>query len=249
MRNRTTFEKCAFWLFGDRIPATKIMILIDIITFLAIMLFKQFSILIYMGFDTSKALALPWTFFTYPLVTICGGAMCMISTIFAIYWLWWAGGSLERSWGTARFCFFFFTMSALSALGIFIGSMLSGKPMGACGLWLPLAGVVMAFAMLNPEEVINFNFLIPLKLKYLALIDAATVLIMLGFVDIRIGLFALSGCAFAYLYATKGRHYAYASKRGEVVRLYSKKSSLRSFNPAYWFAEYRDRKRLKNLLK
>jgi membrane associated rhomboid family serine protease len=165
--------------------------------------------------------------------------------------MWIAGGSLERSWGSAKFGVFFFVMSAISALGIYVGAILSNAPMEIGGLLLPLAGVTVAFAMSNPEDVILFFFVIPLKLKYLALIDVAAVLIGFGQSHILIGLFALAGCAFSYWYVIKDRlnfnPVLRTERKGDVVHLFHKRSFLSYLNLIKLYANYRDRKRLKKL--
>ncbi len=243
-------DKALYWLIRDSIPVTKALIIINALFMLVLALFKTSPILPLLAFDPLTVFRLPWTIFTYPLLGVGG----VLSMVFAGYWLWIAGGSIERAWGSTRFAFYFFAMSALTAVGLFIGSVLTGTPAGAAGLWLPLAGVTVAFGMMNPEQVILFMFFIPLKLKYLALIDVAIVFFSylgLGFpAGIIMGLCALLGCAFSFWYVTRGTSLffyrpAQRPQRGEVIRLHPRRKQL---NPLGWFKNKREEKKLRNFL-
>jgi membrane associated rhomboid family serine protease len=110
MRGRTYQEKAYYWLIADRMPLTKLIIVVNIITFLLIN-FRVYKFAHYIVFDTDFVKSMPWTAFTYPLVTICAGPLCMISAIFSFWWLWFVGGSLERAWGTLRFGLFLLILS------------------------------------------------------------------------------------------------------------------------------------------
>jgi hypothetical protein len=116
------------------------------------------------------------------------------------------------------------------------------------GLWLPLAGVTVAWAMLNPEQQILFFFIIPMKLKYLALLDVALVLISYGQIHLALGLFALLGCAFSYWYILPHDFGLSRSRdRGQVVRVHPRRGFLHKLNPFGWIKEKRDKDRLKKL--
>jgi len=255
VRGYSTTDKISYWLFSDHIPLTKALIVLNIATFILMALFRQ-SIGAYLnyflGFDTISALKMPWTFVTYPIIAASGG---VISILFSAYWLWMAGGSLERSWGTQRFAMFFLLASVISAAGLFAGGVVISTLFAGnvphiflAGLWLPIAAVTIAFAMLNPEQQIMFMFVLPLKLKYLALIDVVMVLVSYGSNHILLGIFALAGCAYAYWFVRPGRFSMPARKqRGEVVRVFDKPNLLRRLNPFTRIKEYRDKQKLKKL--
>jgi hypothetical protein len=139
-------------------------------------------------------------------------------------------------------------MCAISALGLWAGSILINLPVSLVGLWLPLAGVTIAWAMMNPEQQILFFFIIPMKLKYLALLDVALVLISYGQIHLLLGLFALLGCAFSYWYilphdfATRTRQ-----DRGQVVHIRRRQSIMHKLNPFGWIKDKRDKDRLRKL--
>jgi len=247
MRGYTAQERLTYWLYRDRIPVVKLLIVSNVLAFLATALFGLGRILQGLAFGADRVFCMPWTLFTYPLVGSCCG---LISLLFSGYWLWIAGGSLERSWGSRVFAWYFFLMSAVTALGLCIGSFLTGIPVGVSGLWLPLAGVTVAFAMLDPEQQILFLFIVPLKLKYLALIDVAVVLVSYGGGHPLLGVFALAGCAASYWYVRRGRWSGSrtSARRDGVIRVHPRHAVRRSWNPAKWYRDYRERKRLRDLL-
>ncbi|MCL6519329.1 MAG: rhomboid family intramembrane serine protease [Armatimonadetes bacterium] len=242
--------KMKHWIFHDGIPVTKSVIIANIITFLGMVLFRMRIIEEYFVFTTSQLFAKPWTVVTYPLVGIFGGIIYML---FAIYWLWLAGGSLERSWGSRTYAAFFFITSALTAFGLYVGSMLIGTSTSAAGLWLPIAAVTVAWAMLNPEQQILFMFFIPLRLKWVALISVGIVFIEYGSRNLILGVFALAGCGAAYWYAKSGTAFHFGTSRRRVqdniIRIRPRYSRSRTFNPLKWYKEYRQRKRLEDLFK
>jgi membrane associated rhomboid family serine protease len=244
MRGYTTADKIRYWLFQDKIPLAKIIILCNAVTFLAIALFKLDAISVLLSFSTPLLPAMPWTALTYPLVWATPDA---VGLLFSGYWLWVAGGSLERAWGTVAFGIYFFLMCAISALALYAGTIITGIPVELINLWLPIAGVTVAFGMMNPEQQILFFFVIPLKLKYLALLDVVIVLVQYGQINLLLGVLALAGCAFSYLYVVRPIRLPESRResRGQVMRVYGK--SRRSMNPLRWVKEYKDRQRLKKL--
>ncbi|MCE5322773.1 rhomboid family intramembrane serine protease [bacterium] len=245
MRGYTTGDRINYWLFQDRIPLTKLIIIANAATFLAVTLFKLDVITYLLGFSSPIALKMPWTFVTYPLVAMRGD---IISLLFGAYWLWIAGGSLERSWDTRRYALYFFLMSAITAGGLWAGSVLLNIPISLIGLWLPLAGVTIAWAMMNPEQQILFFFIIPMKLKYLALLDVVLVLIFYGQVHLLLGVFALIGCAFSYWYIQPHSFGMRAGQdTGQVVHVHRRRSIMHSLNPFARIKERRDKDRLRKL--
>lgn len=244
MLSMTNREKFAYWLFGDRIPLTKILLVSNAITYIAIVLFKISAIPAFLCFQSETVVNRPWTLLTYPAVGMSSGIICLL---FACYWLWVAGGSLERSWGTKRFAGFFFVMSAISALGLLAAALVKGLSVTAAGLWLPLAGVTIAFGMLNPEEQILFCFIIPMKLKYLAILSAVGVLVGYGQTSIILGLFALAGCLFSYLYVRPGRWLS-SGNRDNVIHIYKKPRLSTRLNPIRKMQDHKTQEWLKKQL-
>lgn len=89
--------------------------------------------------------------------------------VFALYFYYLIGQGLERQWGAFRFNMYYLC-------GI-IGTILSGLITGyVTNSYLNLS-LFLAFAMIYPNFQVRLFFLIPIPIKYLAIVDAA----LLGF--------------------------------------------------------------------
>ena len=85
-----------------------------------------------------------------------------------LYFYWFMGSSLEYKWGSFKFNVFYFT-------GI-IGCIAAGFILGyATNYYLDLS-LFLAFAILFPNEQLLAFFVIPIKAKWLALIDGILLL-------------------------------------------------------------------------
>ena len=86
--------------------------------------------------------------------------------VFALYFYYLIGSSLENEWGTFKFNVYYFTGIAATIAG----SLLTGSP--ATSVYLNLS-LFLAFACIFPNFQIMLFFIIPVKIKYLAWVDAA----------------------------------------------------------------------------
>jgi membrane associated rhomboid family serine protease len=245
-----TAEKARYWLIRNRIPFTKSLLAINLLTFLLVKLFHTENLLFYLGFMPAGELRINdiWTAVTYPLLG-CGDVLCLF---LAGYWLWVAGGSLERSWGSFNFAVFFFVTSALTAASLAAGSHITGVPVELFGVPVPLAAITVAFGALNPEQEILFLLLIPLKLKYVAMIGVAILFIDFGSQHLLLGVFSLAGCVAAYCYVRAGirLNLGRGSRISDkVIRFRQPKARRRFPSPLRWYKEYCERRWLKKFLK
>jgi membrane associated rhomboid family serine protease len=104
-----------------------------------------------------------WQLFTY--MFIHGGFAHIFWNMFV---LWMFGTELEATWGSREFYKYYFITGTASGLITFLFSLNSGIPVvGASGA---LYAVLVAFALLYPNRLIYFYFLIPIKAKYFVLI-------------------------------------------------------------------------------
>ena len=116
------------------------------------------------------------TFAVWQLVTY----MFLHAGIGHILWnmlaLWMFGAELERLWGTARFLRFYFVCGIFAALTVIAFSYIFGsvysRTMGSSGAVL---AVLMAYALMFPDQTLLFGFLIPMKSKYFVMIVGAIV--------------------------------------------------------------------------
>jgi hypothetical protein len=84
--------------------------------------------------------------------------------LFSLYWLYSMGTALESEWGAFKYLFYFVSGS----LGTMIAAAISGAPTSNS---LFLMTLFLAFATLWPDYEIRVFFILPVKVKWLALLD------------------------------------------------------------------------------
>lgn len=104
--------------------------------------------------------------------------------IVALYFYYFIGSNLERQWGTARFTIYYFTgvlMNILFGFAAYYIPALLGSDTGAISQlqamfmtssYLNLS-MFFAFASIWPDAIVRLFFIIPIKMKWAAWIDAA----------------------------------------------------------------------------
>ncbi len=83
--------------------------------------------------------------------------------LFALYFYYMIGSGLERRWGKVRFNLYY----AVGMLGAWITCLLTGY---ASNVYLNLS-LFLAYAALYPDEGVYLFGILPIKMKYLALLD------------------------------------------------------------------------------
>lgn len=99
-----------------------------------------------------------------------------ILTAIAIYFYYMIGTALERYWGTARFNVYFFTGVILTAVYGFVLYFITGVSYGISAEFIYLS-MFFSFAVIYPDMKVLLFFIIPVKMKWLAIVDAAFFLI------------------------------------------------------------------------
>lgn len=124
------------------------------------------------------------TYLTFsPAAILRGQVWRLISFIFyppstgwlaliAIYFYYWIGSTLERYWGPGPFTVYFFTGVILTELYGFIIYAITGISYNLTAEYIYLS-MFFSFAALFPDMQVLFMFIIPVKIKYLAYLDAA----------------------------------------------------------------------------
>jgi membrane associated rhomboid family serine protease len=143
--------------------------------------------------------------------------------LFALWFLWWIGEGLERAWGPFRLTLYFVLgMIGTTAAAFFFGSNFSNSML--------IASLFYAFAYFYPDEVIYLLFILPVKIKWLAWILAA--LLLVGFIlnsnSYRIALIA----AFANYLIFFGPDYVYAARHRHEVSTRRKRFESQSRSEA-----------------
>lgn len=83
--------------------------------------------------------------------------------LFSLYFFCIMGNGLESQWGASKFTLFY----TVGALGTIIGSLFTGF---ATNQYLNLS-LFLAFAAIYPNYTVMVFFILPVKVKYLALLD------------------------------------------------------------------------------
>lgn len=134
--------------------------------------------------------ARPWTLVTYQFVH--GTSMLWFFVSMLVLWI--MAKPLEESWGSPRFLAFWLVATF-------------GASLTAAGLKLPLVGdagvgtsILLTFATLYPDVEFRLFFLIPVKVKYLAIVAVA----WLAFSSLQLGLLPgianIAGMCSGYLF-------------------------------------------------
>jgi len=128
----------------------------------------------------------------------------VMPTLWSMLMLWLFGQQFEWMWGTRRFLQFYFFCGIGSGLVIVLASYLFGSPqlpmfscMGA------LYGLLIAAAVVMPDDTALFSFFIPMKMKLLVLIAAAVAFLFAFESGNTVGnlaqLFGGMGCGYLFL--------------------------------------------------
>ncbi|MCI8387612.1 MAG: rhomboid family intramembrane serine protease [Clostridiales bacterium] len=89
----------------------------------------------------------------------------LLFIVLSLYFYWLIGSSLESQWGSFGFTVYYL----LGAIGAIASGLISGY---ATNSYLNMS-LFLAFALLNPNFEVLLFFFFPVKMKWLALIDAA----------------------------------------------------------------------------
>ena len=115
-----------------------------------------------------------WRLITFMLYPPSTGLLAFI----AFYFYYWVGSTLERYWGTAEFNVYFFSGVVLTILYGFLIYFITGISIPLDSEYIYLS-MFFSFAALFPDMQVLFMYIIPIKMKYLALIDAAFFLLQI----------------------------------------------------------------------
>ena len=168
---------------------------------------------VYLEFDPRLAPVYPWTFLTFP---IAANPADIIGILFIGYWMYQVCTEVERELSTPKYAAFFLCMALIPSLMLFLGYEIFHQVRSLYGLYLPVAGVTVAWATRRPTNTILLLMIIPIQAKWLAWLTAIIVVFGYGLGAPVLGLFAAVHLLVAYLFAanklpiawTAGRHRA-----------------------------------------
>lgn len=111
-----------------------------------------------------------WRVFTFLFLPPSGN---IVFALIGLYFYWLIGSSLENEWGAFGFTVFYL----LGAVGAIISGLITGY---ATNDYLNMS-LFLAFALLNPDYTVYVFFILPVKMKWLALIDGLGIIASLIF--------------------------------------------------------------------
>lgn len=88
--------------------------------------------------------------------------------LLSCYFYYWIGTALEREWGTAKFSLFYLSGVVLSIV--------SGMLLGLTRIYYVHLSIFLIIATLYGEMQVLLFFVLPIKMKWMALIDVALIL-------------------------------------------------------------------------
>ena len=92
----------------------------------------------------------------------------------SLYLYYWIGSVLEREWGTARFTIYYLSGVLLTVIGAVLASLITGNyGLTVIGAQYVNLSLFLAFAVLFPDMQLLIFFIIPVKMKWLGIIDGA----------------------------------------------------------------------------
>lgn len=137
--------------------------------FLLDFLMPEANVLSYIYFDRAKILSGEvWRVISFIALPPSSN---IVYVALSLYFYYFIGSSLEKNWGSFRFGTFYL-------FGV-IGSIIAGFITGYATAEFLNLSLFLAFAMIFPEEKILIFFVIPVKVKYLGVIDAVFLIILL----------------------------------------------------------------------
>ena len=124
----------------------------------------------YLAFDAAAVLrGQVWRIVTFIFVPQSNG---VISLLLFLYFYYFIGSTLEREWGPGRFTIYYAMGMLLTIIYGFVAYFVDGRSYFMSSTYINLS-MFFAFATLFPETRVLLFYIIPIKMKWLAIVDAA----------------------------------------------------------------------------
>lgn len=135
----------------------------NILVYLLASLFPDYGILNWLSFNSTLVMSgQVWRLITFVFIPVDNNPLFLL---LACYFYYWMGKVLENEWGKLKFNIFYLT----GMLATIIFCMITGSSGTAFYLNLSL---FFAYATLFPEQRILLFFILPIKVKYVAIVEA-----------------------------------------------------------------------------
>ena len=110
-----------------------------------------------------------WRIVTFVLIPTGSQPFSVLLSLMFYYWL---GESMERLWGSAKFTFYYVSGMLLSVLAAILVLFVDGLAVPLAGAGYVNSALFFAYALTYPETVVRLFFILPIKMKWLAMIEA-----------------------------------------------------------------------------
>ena len=134
-----------------------------------IMLDPSYTLILFLRFDPVLILSRGqiWRLITWIFLPVSDN---LFFVVLALYFYYFVGGSLEREWGTAKFTVFYLMGMLLNIIYGTVFWLIFGIPVLIGPTFLNLS-MFFAFAVFFPDYYLRLFFLIPIKAKWLGLLN------------------------------------------------------------------------------
>ncbi len=109
-----------------------------------------------------------WRLVTFVLIP---ESTSLLSFALSLYFYYFIGTTLERQWGQAKFTLYYISGVVFTIVYGFVIYFITGVNCGATATYINLS-MFFSFATLFPETRVLLFFIIPIKIKWLAIVDA-----------------------------------------------------------------------------
>jgi len=191
---RSLSHRIRTFFFSGLNPVVRLILIIHAVFFLICAILRTgFGL----AFEPYRLFQKPWTLLTYPLLNIS-----FVNILLSGLWWWFMGSAMERFWGSKRFIAVWIALVATSALGIWLGFLITGNYQTALSGWyLPLAALTVAWSITYQGQNVMLYGLIPVKSQWIGWISVAGVFFSYVSLSFWLALCALIGCGVGYLFA------------------------------------------------
>ena len=110
-----------------------------------------------------------WRILTFVLIPTGDRPLSVLLSLFFYYWL---GESMERLWGSTKFTVYYVSGMLLSVIASILALLLDGFALPLYGAGYVNAALFFAYALINPDAIVHLFYIIPVKMKWLAIIEA-----------------------------------------------------------------------------
>ncbi len=114
-----------------------------------------------------------WRLVTFIFMPGYSSSREVIWLLFFLYLYYMIGTTLEREWGTAKFSLYYLSGVVLTVAAGVIMALVTGQNVFISGADYVNLSLFFAFAMLYPDTRFLILYIIPVKVKWLAWLDAA----------------------------------------------------------------------------